>query len=500
MRERLIELAPVVVVLLLIIFIAGFLRLYRISEYMTFLGDEGRDALVINRILVDHDFPLLGPPMSVGNIYLGPLYYYMMSLAMALLWLEPAAAAGMVALIGVGTVVLIFYLARVWFGIFPAILASFAYAISPITIIYSRSSWNPNPMPFFALLSILGLFLAHRSRNFLWLILTGAALAFAVQMHYLGLILLPIVFLIWIFELLNILKTKNPAMHLVLGTIVGSVVFLILMSPLLIFDLKYNYMNYRAITTFLFGSGSSVTFDPISNFTQVLPLFMENLITRYMAGGDLFFGIILSLILLGGTLSVWGVSKKVKPSWPFIVLPVWIILGILGLTFFISFDIYDHYFGFLNPAPYLLLAGIVGYIPKKIQIILTIILITTFGYFNLNQNPLKNPPNRQLQRTQEVARFIINESKDEPYNFGLIAERNYDAAYQFYLTKYGYKPKVLPFEETNQMFVVCEDEICQPISHTKYEIAAFSPAKIEKEYTVWGVRIFKLVQKTPAEQ
>ena len=107
---------------------------------MTFLGDEGRDALMIKRILVEWDIPLIGPPTSVGNMYLGPLYYYMMAIPMSISWLNPIAAAAQVALIGVLTVGLLYYLVRQWFGKIPAILVSFLYAISPVTIIYSRSS------------------------------------------------------------------------------------------------------------------------------------------------------------------------------------------------------------------------------------------------------------------------------------------------------------------------------------------------------------------------
>jgi hypothetical protein len=38
----------------LILVIAAFLRLYRVADYMTFLGDEGRDVLVGKKIIVDH--------------------------------------------------------------------------------------------------------------------------------------------------------------------------------------------------------------------------------------------------------------------------------------------------------------------------------------------------------------------------------------------------------------------------------------------------------------
>ena len=54
----------------LILVIAAFMRLYRINDYMTFLGDEGRDALVVKKIIVDHKPTLLGPTASVGGFFL----------------------------------------------------------------------------------------------------------------------------------------------------------------------------------------------------------------------------------------------------------------------------------------------------------------------------------------------------------------------------------------------------------------------------------------------
>ena len=210
------------VFLITIVLLASFLRFYRLSEYMTFLGDEGRDAIVVKRMLVEHHPPLLGPTMSVGNMYLGPAYYYMMAIPMGIFWLNPVSAAGMNALIGVLTVFLIYYLARSWFGKYPGLVVAFAYAISPVTIIYSRSSWNPNPAPFFTLLGVLGLYKAHQTKNFLWLILTGVALAFATQMHYLSLILIPFLLIVWIFELFTKVTTKR---FFFTGTLIAILTF-----------------------------------------------------------------------------------------------------------------------------------------------------------------------------------------------------------------------------------------------------------------------------------
>src|SRR3989338_1948998 len=101
---------------ILVLLLAAFLRFYKLSEYMTFLGDEGRDALIIKDMLINHHFPLIGPPTSVGNIYLGPLYYYMMAVSMVVFWLNPVASAGMNAAIGILTVAFIYYLGKSWFS------------------------------------------------------------------------------------------------------------------------------------------------------------------------------------------------------------------------------------------------------------------------------------------------------------------------------------------------------------------------------------------------
>ncbi|KKU22481.1 MAG: hypothetical protein UX34_C0028G0006 [Candidatus Woesebacteria bacterium GW2011_GWF1_46_13] len=100
------------IILGVILLVATFLRLYRISEYMTFLGDEGRDVIIVRRLLVDFDPILIGPGTSIGNMYLGPLYYYLMAPALALAGLSPVGPAVQIALLGVATVFFVWYLAR----------------------------------------------------------------------------------------------------------------------------------------------------------------------------------------------------------------------------------------------------------------------------------------------------------------------------------------------------------------------------------------------------
>lgn len=499
------------IILLIILAVAAFFRFYDIPGYMTFLGDEGRDALIVKKLLVESDLPFIGPPTSVGNIYLGPLYYYMMAAPMAIFWLNPAAAAYQVAIIGVLVVFLIYYLSREWFGRLPAAGTSFLYAISPVTIIYSKSSWNPNPTPFFSLIAILGLYKAHKSGNFLWFILTGGALAAALQMHYLALILLPIVAILWLYELSLNLRRKLKRSYFWFGTLGAILAFIILMSPLVIFDFKHNFLNYRALKE-LFASGV-VGLDFLNLLARSFSIYKDNLIGRFIAGEQNLLSWLLAAVTIMPLIYAIYLKWKGKVlEWPYLMLGVYLIVGLLGLTFYKQ-SIYDHYLGFLNPAPYLLLGALFSIVstsdvvsnlgqfthPKWLVKVLIALVVVGLTLVNLQKNPLQYSPNNQLVRTQEIAKFVIVESSNKPFNFALLAQNNYDAAYQFYLDLYGHKPKQVPFNITDQLFVVCEDAICHPIGHPKYEIAGFGLAKIESEKEILGVKVYKLIANPTGE-
>jgi 4-amino-4-deoxy-L-arabinose transferase-like glycosyltransferase len=147
-----------------ILLVAAFYRLYKIADYMTFLGDEGRDVLVAYNIL-HGKLTLLGPTSSVGGFFLGPIYYYFMAPFLLLFNFDPVGPAVGVAIIGVLTVLLLFFVCKYFFNTRIALVASLLYAVSPLVVAYSRSSWNPNPLPFFSLLTLFALFFAVKNNS-----------------------------------------------------------------------------------------------------------------------------------------------------------------------------------------------------------------------------------------------------------------------------------------------------------------------------------------------
>ena len=509
-------------VLLSILLLGAFFRLYRIDQYMTFLGDEGRDVIIVRRLLVDFDLILVGPGTSIGNMYLGPLYYYMMAPALLLFNFSPAGPAVMIALLGVATIFFVWFVAREWFPstssgqvAIGALVASLLYAITPVIITYSRSSWNPNIMPFFALLTIYSIWQFWHKNKWWWLIVAGISIAFVLQSHYLGLLLIPTLAFFWLLTLVKVKGKRQELKEFVKQSIIGGFLFLLLMSPLVIFDARHGWRNFEAIKVFFTQRQTTVSARPWTAIPKLWPL-IQKVSSRLITGtSEVAGGIaakIIPVLSFGAILTSFYKSKFKKDKQAnrrlraYLLLAVWVGIAMIGLGIYKQ-EIYDHYYGFFFAAPFLLAGGIVQEIielgTKKVtfQMFLVIaVLLCLLININLRNNPLKYLPNRQLQRTQEVARAVIEFSEGKPFNFAVIAERNYEGAYMYFLEMWE-APAFIAIADildetlTDQLFVVCEvkGEKCNPETNERPELTNFGWRKIVAQWDVADVTVYKLI-------
>ena len=132
------------------IFLIGlFLRLYKLNAFITFLGDQGRDAIVIKRILTFEHLTAIGPPTSIGQVYLGPFYYYFIAPWLFLFNFNPLGLAFGVAFISSIFIIINYFIVNDLFNKKIAFLSSVFLTFSTIIIEFSRFSWNPNLLPIF---------------------------------------------------------------------------------------------------------------------------------------------------------------------------------------------------------------------------------------------------------------------------------------------------------------------------------------------------------------
>lgn len=488
-------------ILAAILVVAAFMRLYRISDYLTFLGDEGRDVVIVRKLLVEGHPPLIGPGTSIGQMYLGPFYYYMMAPALFLANFSPIGPAIQIAILGIITVWLVWYTGREWFGKTAGLIAAGLYAIAPTVVIYSRSSWNPNIMPFFALLSVYAIWRVWKEHEFGWLPVMGFSFAAAMQSHYLALLLIPTLGIFWALTLVNLKLNKNYKLEIKNFTQKSFLSFLIfvgMMSPLLFFDMRHNWINSQAVYKFFAVRQETVSIRPwtaIPKLPQMLTLVDKSVV----AAKSPVVAVAVSVFIFLGT--AWTIyKKKFKATSQYWLMISWIGFGLLGFGLFKQ-NIYDHYFGFIFAVPFLLIGSFASimFTSGKFLKWLGVIMVGYLIIINLAGSPLRKEPNKLLQRSIDVSKVIERESGGKPFNLAVIAETNYEAGYKYFLLKDNY-PVVdidsqIPDTVTDQLFAVCElipSDKCDPTHNPKAQVANFGWSKIEGSWDVSGAIVYKL--------
>src|SRR3989344_4512773 len=481
-------------VLLAILLLAAFLRLYKIREFGVFLGDEGRDALVVKRMIVDHKFTLLGPTASVGGFYLGPIYYYFMIPFLGLSNFDPVGPAVMVALFGIATVGLLYWAVREWIGPSFAAIAALLYATAPGVVAASRSSWNPNIMPFFALLSVFGIAHAIEKKKPIWFVIAGIAYGIAIQSHYLGLILGPILAVTTLVSIKAKFWLKAAALQ-ILGFLIGGSMFFA-------FEVRHNFPTIKTIIEFICRGGNTTgprSWNLISLFLDMLKRTYESVLSPT----DDFARILMYTSAIGFIALLVIKKRSGKPlSVGIKTILVWLIVGELGIGAYKG-QLYPHYFGFLFPLPFILIGTTLGLIIKKrMTKILGIGVSFALVALNLTNQDFWRQGSNLIDQTKNIAVKIIEVSEQKPFNLALIADGNSDHAYRYFLESMGHRPNTLEEEVTEQLIVVCEhpDKPCEPRGHPLWEIAGFGRAEIAARATVYpGIRILKLTHHADSQ-
>ncbi len=480
---------------------------------MTFLGDEGRDVLTVKHIL-DGQFTLLGPRSSAADFYYGPIYFYIIAPFLFLSHFDPIGPAIFIGVLGVITVFLVYKLGKEFFGRFAGIVAASLYAISPVIITYSHSSWNPNPLPFVSLVMLYLLYHGLKNPRKWYFGVVGFLLGISFQLQYIAFFLAIIV---GVFTFLGtFLEEKKQRFVLLVkrySLILGG--FLIGFSPFLAFEVHHGFPNTRTIINFILGkytSPNEVTYPPLSQIVEAFFKLFGRLITGYPESTSihihqnttLFIWYLLTILLgLVATFFLFQMKNRLAK----LMLMSWLILGV-GLFALYKKEIFDYYLGFMFPLPFLLIGQSAEVmIVKNKNIFLKIFagfVVVVLLLLNLKGWPFQNPPNKQKQQAQEVAEFVLKKAGGRPFNFALITPGNSDYAYRYYFEIEG-NPSVTIQNNvvdpkrttvTKQLFVVCEIQACQPLGNPLFEVAAFGRADIVGEWDVSVVKVYKLIHYT----
>jgi 4-amino-4-deoxy-L-arabinose transferase-like glycosyltransferase len=495
------------VLLILILLLAAFLRLWKIGDYMEFLGDQGRDMIVALGIL-HGDLTLLGPRSSAGEFFMGPFYYYLVT---PFLWFanyNPVGPAIMVALFGIATVLLIYIVGRKFFGQIAGLSAAALYAASPLVLAYSHTSWNPNILPFFALLTIyLTYITVTNNKPWKYYLFIGILIGLCLQLHYLSLFLAIIIGL-YIFlsrKKITIVSVIKKYLILAIGTALS-------LSPLILFELRHGFLNTKGIINFIFGDtlSSTVHTNFFQTVAEVFFRIFSRLLTNFPSPGNPIHSAEPQLMI------AWGIFAMILAAAAIIVLfkhknksiilllSLWLFVSVLLLGLYKK-EINDYLFAFIFPLPFLLTGNLISYIyhrSKKKHLFKGLSIVLFFSIIAIYYPGIQfhYEPNKQRDQTKGIAQFVIDKSGNKPYNFALLSKGNSDQAYRYYLEILDQPPVVLDNLQndpkrktvTDQLLIVCEDISCNPLGNPLQDIAAFGRANVTNVWDVSVVKIYRL--------
>jgi len=446
--------------LLLVLAIGAFLRFHRLSELMTFIGDQGWFYLSARDLVLGREFPLVGITSSHIWLHQGALWTYMLSVAMWAYNFNPISGAYLTGFIGIASILMIYKVASNLVSRKFGLIAGFLYATSPIIVIAERMPYHTSPIPFFILLLIFSLIR----------LIKGRAIFFPISLFLMSILynlelatiaLWPAIFILLLYGFIKkevwfkkILDIKIIAM--------SSIFLLIPMIPVLIYDFQNGFPQ-----TVLFGGwllykvGQFIGIVETKEIAHSAASVMDFFLDRY---SKLFSIPSREIAILSLAITFFlGFVYLFKSKFGSVFFVVYLLTLIPLLGFFASRTPSDAYLPMIFPG-FILLIALVIYklyyvISKLIAILLILIIGITNIYLLISSNYSFHEYDHTYKRRMMAAKKILVIANGEEYSLlfkGLGSEFESSTMNYEYITWWlGDNP---PVKNKEDLIIVVEEQ------------------------------------------
>jgi len=494
----------------LILGLAVFTRFYNLSDSLQFQGDQGRDAIIVSQIFTKLDPVFIGPVTSVGNMYLGPFYYYFMLPFLALSYPSPIGPAYAVGLLSILTSYLIYKWGKDLAGELAGLFAASLYTLSATAALYARFSWNPNPAPLVSLIVVYYTWKAITQSAKNWWVV-GLGVSIMLQLHYVTLLAAGAAGVIWLWQVLTQLiesrKKRESAkvwfkktLPLWQGTSLAVGIFIASLTPLILFDWKHDWLNSKALQALVFKDKTFESQIAVGTTAKVFEILKEtdgrsmHILAEINLGKNRELNrIVVVLTLLGLVLAIFQ-AKNYSKKTGLIILGVFLGVGILGTATY-QHTVFDHYIAYLFPISALVSGVALSQLANlrvfkvRFGLILTLICLGWFLKYNLPILPIKST-GWTITQIQQTSQTILDRVKPgEKYNIVLISEsRDLDGQnYRYFLTTNPQKSpvKIEDRDSVETLFVINEEKKVKDVTGLPmYEIVVFPNKKPTEIYQI----------------
>jgi len=474
-----------------------------------FLGDQGRDALIVKRIALLQNFPAIGPPSSIGEVFLGPFYYYLVTPFLWLTRLNPVGLALGVALLSSLGIYIAYRISNKTISpigaLFFFILTTFSFELVRV----SRFSWNPNLLPYFSFITLYLFTKAVEEKDkkrTIYTLLFGLFFGLSFQLHHLaGLLALPI----GAFFLFELIRQKKVQLFTV--PLLSFLAFLFTLAPLAIFELRHQFLNTKNLISVFTQQNIVSTGSLYVRLYEINSKFVEFALHYSL---PFFWAFVLLVIIL--VIGIWKCFKKYNAFVAINILAV--PLYLFGFSR-VNSSLIPHYYNVIYVSFYFLIAYVLefqisdlkAHFPLRIQaflrrnymqkIVFSFISILLIGLYVFIQAPgyefIFSKGAFQDASPRKIGAYIAQKEGNKKINLTTYpTDFTSRDCYQYFIelnggsVVNGSSPEV-----TNTLYVLCDKQPCKVLNSDSWNIQMFGNAKIDTMKTIDGVTIYKLIHR-----
>ncbi len=481
------------------IVLGAFLRFYRLDNAM-FQGDQGRDALIVSRIFTERDLVFIGPVTSIGNMYLGPFYYYFMAPWLFLTYPSPIGPVIAVATLSVILLACTYWLGQELVGKSAALVATILLTFSTVMIDASRFSWNPNPAPLVGFLLLYSTFKATRDPRF-WI---AAAICGSIllQLHYVTLLGCAASGLLWLVSAFRIHHTKD-SQKFWYATCIALFICIAFFAPLFLFDAKHQWLNLQAAQkivssseNFGYAGTTEKILTTVHDVDNQLVFLIFKLLVRDKAQGAVI-PVLTTLTIIGAIVGIR--TQKSKELGGVATVVLFVCVTAFGLAAY-RHSIFIHYVIFCMPAATLLFGWCSTRLYRMHRALVAVPILSTAMIVALQQPHYSfAPAGPTFAQLEHVAHMIQSNLNPQERYIVILLSESHDILgmnYRYFLSADKKKRPLEPgMFDADTLVVINEEKKTQtPQDLPIYEIVTFpakTPDKVIRSETEADVYIFR---------
>jgi len=417
------------IILLFILLVAFFLRLYNFRSLYNFSHDQDLASWIIKDIIENKHLRLIGQETSSSGVFIGALFYYLQIPFYVIGQMDPLYSLFLPIILGVFATYSVYFVVGKIFNLKVALISSFIYGFSSLVVGIDREVAPTMPVMLWSVWYLYSVFLVYKKKQMTGFLLWGLLLGFIWHFNLALLIVIPLIFLPFVFG-------RRPNLKAIF---MGGLIAIILNIPFILFEYRHNFVQTKSIFLSLTTSKDYVenTATGINKLDRVMQLVTKNsmaIFSRdfFVKPNIFFYGLVFLFLYL--------VFRKKINSFYALLFLFWQISYIFFFSLN-SLNVSEYYFNGMNIIWIIIFSLGVSelYLLKKTNKLALFLIFVLFIYNFWNVVKIQ-PDKKGYIEKRDLVREIKSDSIKHNYpcvSISYITKPGYDLGYRylFYLEK-----------------------------------------------------------------